>query len=214
MRDASGQMYMRNRYYHPHTGQFTQMAPIGLAGGLNSYGFAAGDPVTYSDPYGLCAETGADTIPEPGMCRLPIPQGGVADVSLDLALIFAPIGRTGQAARPLLGRLAGGLRNLLGRRTAEQAARFSGMLRSAARGKGNFGIGRATAQEADDLGRAWVGEGFTTASNGTILISRDGLRQYRPPSYKPAQGRRQANLEARQRPGGEWQHNAHIDIVP
>ena len=56
MRDASGQMYMRNRYYDPQTGQFTQTDPIGLAGGLNAYGFAAGDPVTYSDPYGLCAD--------------------------------------------------------------------------------------------------------------------------------------------------------------
>jgi RHS repeat-associated protein len=53
MRDASGQMYMRNRYYDPATGQFTQTDPIGLAGGLNAYGFAAGDPVSYSDPYGL-----------------------------------------------------------------------------------------------------------------------------------------------------------------
>jgi uncharacterized protein RhaS with RHS repeats len=54
MRDASGQMYMRNRYYDPASGQFTQPDPIGLAGGLNAYGFAAGDPVSYSDPYGLC----------------------------------------------------------------------------------------------------------------------------------------------------------------
>jgi RHS repeat-associated protein len=53
MRDASGQMYMRNRYYDPATGQFTQSDPIGLAGGLNAYGFAAGDRVSYSDPYGL-----------------------------------------------------------------------------------------------------------------------------------------------------------------
>jgi Bacterial toxin 28 len=28
--------------------------PIGLAGGANSYGFASGDPVSYSDPFGLC----------------------------------------------------------------------------------------------------------------------------------------------------------------
>ncbi|HYR06704.1 MAG TPA: RHS repeat-associated core domain-containing protein, partial [Longimicrobium sp.] len=55
-RDAGGQMYMRNRYYDPATGQFTQTDPIGLAGGLNTYGFADGDPVTYSDPYGLSAE--------------------------------------------------------------------------------------------------------------------------------------------------------------
>jgi RHS repeat-associated protein len=41
MRDASGKMYMRNRYYDPVTGQFTQTDPIGIAGGLNVYGFAA-----------------------------------------------------------------------------------------------------------------------------------------------------------------------------
>lgn len=50
--DASGLMYRRNRYYDPATGRFTQEDPIGLAGGVNMYGFAAGDPVSYSDPYG------------------------------------------------------------------------------------------------------------------------------------------------------------------
>jgi hypothetical protein len=61
MRDASGQMYSRNRYYDPSTGQFTQPDPIGLAGGLSAYGFSAGDPVTYDDPYGLyvCARSKA-----------------------------------------------------------------------------------------------------------------------------------------------------------
>ena len=51
--DGSGLQYMRNRYYDPRTGRFTQPDPIGLAGGLNLYGFANGDPVTYSDPFGL-----------------------------------------------------------------------------------------------------------------------------------------------------------------
>jgi RHS repeat-associated protein len=32
-RDAGGQMYMRNRYYDPATGQFTQTDPIGLGAG-------------------------------------------------------------------------------------------------------------------------------------------------------------------------------------
>jgi RHS repeat-associated protein len=52
-RDDSGLMYMRNRYYDPNTGRFTQEDPIGLAGGLNLYGFANGDPINFSDPYGL-----------------------------------------------------------------------------------------------------------------------------------------------------------------
>ncbi len=34
--------------------RFTQQDPIGLAGGLNLYGFAGGDPVNFSDPFGLC----------------------------------------------------------------------------------------------------------------------------------------------------------------
>ena len=55
-RDATGQLYMRNRYYDPQSGRFTQEDPIGLAGGINLYGFANGDPVSYSDPYGLSAQ--------------------------------------------------------------------------------------------------------------------------------------------------------------
>ncbi|MCL4215059.1 MAG: hypothetical protein KJZ74_14205 [Gemmatimonadales bacterium] len=34
--------------------QFTQQDPIGIAGGANVYGFAGGDPVNFSDPFGRC----------------------------------------------------------------------------------------------------------------------------------------------------------------
>ena len=51
---ATGQIYQRNRYYDPGSGRFTQEDPIGLAGGLNLYGFAGGDPVNFADPFGLC----------------------------------------------------------------------------------------------------------------------------------------------------------------
>jgi RHS repeat-associated protein len=54
MVDASGLVYKRNRYYDPQKGQFTQIDPIGIAGGLNLYGFAGGDPVSFDDPFGLC----------------------------------------------------------------------------------------------------------------------------------------------------------------
>jgi RHS repeat-associated protein len=81
MRDASGQLYMRNRYYNPQTGQFTQPDPIGLAGGLNSYGFAAGDPVSYSDPYGLSAEEC------PPVCRITDWGGGGTQQSRGLGHI-------------------------------------------------------------------------------------------------------------------------------
>jgi RHS repeat-associated protein len=51
-RDDTGTMYRRARYYDPQTGRFTQEDPIGLAGGLNLYGYAGGDPVNYADPSG------------------------------------------------------------------------------------------------------------------------------------------------------------------
>ncbi|MDR0787639.1 MAG: hypothetical protein LBG44_07210 [Gemmatimonadota bacterium] len=52
-RDQNGLIYRRNRYYNPESGQFTQIDPIGIAGGLNVYGYAAGDPINFSDPFGL-----------------------------------------------------------------------------------------------------------------------------------------------------------------
>ena len=62
-RDGSGLLFRRNRYVDPATGRFTQEDPIGLAGGLNLYGFASGDPVNFSDPFGVCSQ--ADGWKEP-----------------------------------------------------------------------------------------------------------------------------------------------------
>lgn len=45
-------------------GRFTQEDPIGLAGGLNLYGFAGGDPVNHSDPFGLCPPQDTNDGPE------------------------------------------------------------------------------------------------------------------------------------------------------
>jgi hypothetical protein len=45
--------YKRARYYDPTTGRFVSEDPLGLAGGLNLYGFANGDPVNFSAPFGL-----------------------------------------------------------------------------------------------------------------------------------------------------------------
>jgi RHS repeat-associated protein len=59
--NASGGLDMRNRVYDPETGRFTQEDPIGLAGGLNLYGFAGGDAVNFSDPFGLCPPTDDNT---------------------------------------------------------------------------------------------------------------------------------------------------------
>lgn len=62
---------MRNRYYDPSTGRFTQEDPIGLAGGVNFYGYAAGDPLNFSDPFGLtCLVLGNCTQSDGGLVEL------------------------------------------------------------------------------------------------------------------------------------------------
>ncbi len=50
---TTGALYRRNRYFSTESGQFTQEDPSGLGGGLNTFGFAGGDPVNFSDPFGL-----------------------------------------------------------------------------------------------------------------------------------------------------------------
>lgn len=91
--------------------------------------------------------------------------------------------------------------------------KVSGMLRDASKGKGNFGIGSGTRAEADAAGKAWVGSDYRVASDGKTLVSKDGLRQYRPPSNKPKLGKTQANFEQRYKPDGQWQGNGHLDIT-
>ena len=45
----------------------TQEDPIGLAGGLNLYGFAGGDPINFSDPFGLCKQGTEGCLPMPDL---------------------------------------------------------------------------------------------------------------------------------------------------
>jgi RHS repeat-associated protein len=50
---VSGMNYNYFRDYDPSTGRYTQSDPIGLAGGMSTYGYVGGNPLTRIDPNGL-----------------------------------------------------------------------------------------------------------------------------------------------------------------
>ncbi|MDN8654501.1 RHS repeat-associated core domain-containing protein [Stenotrophomonas indicatrix] len=55
--DASGLFYNYQREYEPATGRYSQNDPIGLQGGISTYGYANSRPADRADPLGLLGET-------------------------------------------------------------------------------------------------------------------------------------------------------------
>jgi RHS repeat-associated protein len=222
------------RMYWPQIGRFisadSYAGTPGDPASLNRYCYVNNNPYKYTDPTGHCPMCIGAAIGAVGggiLAGYYSYQAGVRGEGLVGDILFG-IGAGGLVGGTL-GAGAAALPALLNRSSALQrlgdtvqaaegeAAAVGnelGILRDAAAGKGNFGVGQANASTAQRLGNAWVGEGSQVASDGKTLLSGDGLRQFRPPSLKPSLDRVQANFEARPTPEGAWQSNAHLDVIP
>jgi RHS repeat-associated protein len=60
--DGTGLHYNRARYYSPGLQRFVNEDPIGLNGGINLYSYVGNNPISFTDPYGLCRDPGGSGI--------------------------------------------------------------------------------------------------------------------------------------------------------
>lgn len=73
----TGLYYMRARFYDPLLGRFLTEDPIGIAGGLNLFAYASGDPINRSDPSGLddrCPPGQKPALDDPNKCAYVLPE--------------------------------------------------------------------------------------------------------------------------------------------
>jgi len=77
----TGLHYNYFRDYNPSTGRYAQSDPIGLAGGINTYGYVGGNPVNDIDPLGLYVGID-DAIATGGGALVGIASQGISDIIL------------------------------------------------------------------------------------------------------------------------------------
>ena len=161
----TGYHYNYHRYYDPKTGRYLTPDPIGLAGWINPYVYSAGDPVNFSDPFGL--------FQSPEFLRYTVP----GQVSFDYGMTALEKGNYGFASLHFAGMVGEQVlfALTLGQSSTVRAPVICDMNAAGSASKGKIG------QIADSVSE-WLGEGARVVKNDAgdyLFLSKDGTRRIR-----------------------------------
>ncbi|WIY02434.1 PA14 domain-containing protein [Amycolatopsis mongoliensis] len=209
---------MGARPYSPLLGRFLSVDPVD-GGSANDYDYTAGDPVNAMDLDGnswFSSIVSAVTKVAEVVSWVPGPIGAVASGVAAVGNVIQ--GNWAAAAQFAASALTAGATKYIAAGVAAVgfAAKIgfkaAKIVRTAAASKGMAGGIRAWRVTSRIAGRVWVGRGATRVGpGGKFLLSKNKLRQYRPPSYKKKLGKYQSNFQWRATDKGKWKNNYHVD---
>lgn len=161
----TGYHYNYHRFYDPKTGRYLTPDPIGLAGGINPYVYAGGDPINFVDLLGLFRS--------PDYLRYTIP----GQVTFDYGITALENGNYGLASLFFAGMVGEQVlfALTLGERSTVRAPAICELNASGSASKGKVG-------EIADSVSEWLGEGARVVKNDAgdyLFLSKDGTRRIR-----------------------------------
>lgn len=146
-------VYNYFRDYDPSLGRYIQSDPIGLYGGVNTYAYVGGNPLTYFDPYGLYCFDFDKFVEDIRENR----SSSAADLAvLASAVSFGTMPKTAAELRGF-----GVPKNQLNP-TTSQLSRWSGWLNRLTNG--------ATGRSLRNFGRSALGVGAGAVATGALIF--------------------------------------------